>query len=147
MNSATRDVLAGFLVSDLWKNRAAVAEAVHAATSSVLTQHLATVVNFQLLSVDIPLDVSRVSTAVPPFLRTRLLIAYMQLQNEIENTTVQAQAITTTYLNLQKQNVSAITTQLQARVTSQITVINAQSAAGALICELPANFHRCVVSI
>jgi hypothetical protein len=69
----------------------------------------------------------------------------MQLQNEIENTTVQAQAITTTFLNLQKQNVSAITRQLQARVTSQVTVINAQSTADALIRTCATNFCLAVV--
>lgn len=56
-----------------------------------------------------------------------------QLQNEIENTTVQAQAIETTTLNLQKQSVAAITNQLQNRVTAQIAVINAIAAGNSTI--------------
>lgn len=61
-----------------------------------------------------------------------------QLQDEIENTTIQFQRIGQATLNLQKENVTAITRQLQARVTGTITVLNATFAANATLIDATA---------
>jgi regulator of protease activity HflC (stomatin/prohibitin superfamily) len=111
VRGVARDAMGTFLVQDLWERRSTVGDAVSAAIRAELNARLGVFVNFQLQSLDIP----------------------DALQAEIENTTVQFQRISQAQLNLQRQNVSAITRQLQARVTGQIAVLNATFAATAVL--------------
>jgi len=69
----------------------------------------------------------------------------VQLQDEIENTTIQFQRIGQAQLNVQKENVTAITRQLQARVTGTITVLNATFGANATL--IDANARAAVLNL
>lgn len=55
--SVARDAIATFLVQDMWQNREGVANALRTAVTTDLANRWATVVNFQLLSLDIPTEV------------------------------------------------------------------------------------------
>jgi regulator of protease activity HflC (stomatin/prohibitin superfamily) len=61
-----------------------------------------------------------------------------QLQDEIENTTVQFQRISQAQLNLQATTVAAITQQLQAEQQAQVTVIQATASANATLLDATA---------
>lgn len=62
----------------------------------------------------------------------------LQLQDEIENTTVQFQRISQAQLNLQATTVAAITQQLQAEQQAQVTVIQASAGANATLLDAQA---------
>lgn len=115
VRGTARDIIAAQQVQDMWTGRPQLSAALRTAIAAELSARAfgVSVVNFQLLSVDIP----------------------VALQAEIETTTVEFQKIAQASLTLQAQNVSAITTQLQAQVESQRTVIAAGAAANATLTE------------
>ncbi|RYG44375.1 hypothetical protein EON67_11810, partial [archaeon] len=143
-----------FEVDDLWMSRTAVGLSVKAALRAALESRGLVYVSSQLLSLDIPSQVGtharpRSQPCTRPLTRTdactvasvrvrACVCAYvrvgaMQLQSEIEQTTVQIQGITQAQLNLQRQTVAAVTAQQEAQVTSTITVINARATAAATL--------------
>lgn len=111
VRGVARDAVASFLVGDLWQQRSVVGNAVKSAIATAINNLGLVFVGSQLLSLDIP----------------------SELQSAIEDTSVQEQRIFTAQLNLARQNVSAITRQLQAEVSAQVSIINAQAGANAAI--------------
>lgn len=107
----TRDVLAEYLVTELWEKRFEVGARIRSALVHEFDRRHVVLRGFQLLNLDIP----------------------HQLEDAIVVTTVEFQGIEKAQFELQAGIVSAVTARLTAEQDAQILVINAQGQAGALL--------------
>lgn len=111
-----RDVVSDHIVFDLWEQREAMGTAMRDALHAQLTQRHAFVAGFQVLSLTIP----------------------QEIQDAIESTTVAAQKIGEAKFEKDAETVRALTRRLVAEKTSEVTVLQAEANAGALIRDVQA---------
>lgn len=109
--SAARDAIGEFRVSDLWQQRSTIAARVKQAVGQAIEQHHVTMMNLQLLTLDIPDDI----------------------QKEVENTMIQSQMVFQLQLQQQGLIVTTRTKQLQAQQSAEISIINAIASSNATL--------------
>jgi regulator of protease activity HflC (stomatin/prohibitin superfamily) len=111
VRAAARDAIGEFEVVDFWQQRSVIAIKVKDRVRASIEAHSGTMLGFQLLTLDIP----------------------DAIQREIEDTTVQSQRVFQLQLQQQGAQVAAVTRQLQAQVTAEISIIAAGASGNATI--------------